>query len=102
MNTQQCLRYSGLLWIVLLLVGVHIDSQAQGAKGETVKELTIATLAAECKQCHRGDQSLNELPDAELTAMVIAMMAKEMDHPTDLPTLSEQQVNELVRALKPE
>ena len=102
MNTQQCRRYSGLLWIVLLVVGVHIDSHAESTKADAVKERTIATIAKECKRCHQDDQSLNELPAAELTAMVTAMIAKEMDHPTELPALSEQQVDELVRALKPE
>ena len=102
MNVHPYRRCGALLSIVLLTGGFHVESKAEDTQAGGAKEPSIAAIAKECVQCHRNDQSLNEVPDAELIDMVIAMVAGEMDHPTKLPELSEEQVKALVQALKPE
>lgn len=101
MNTQPWRRQSALLWIVLLTAGMHAGSNAESAPAEAANEPSMAAVAKDCKRCHQGEQSLNEVSDAELTAMLLAMVSGEMDHPTELPALSEQQIAELLRVLKP-
>lgn len=102
MNTHPRRRYGVLLSIVVLTGGIQFESKAEDTQAGVAEEPSIAAIAKECVRCHRNDQSLDEVPDAELNDMVVAMVAGEMDHPTELPELSEEQVKALVHALKPE
>jgi hypothetical protein len=100
MKLYRCL--STLFWIVLLTAGLSACGQAASPPADAAKEPSMAAIAKECQGCHRGPMSLDKLPAAELTGIVTEIVAGELTHPTELPELSEQQIAELVRALKPE
>ena len=102
MNVNAYRRCGALLSIALLTGGFHVESKAEDTQAVGAKEPSIEAIVEECVRCHRNDQSLDEVPDTELIDMVIAMVAGEMDHPTEIPELSEEQVKALVHALKPE